>query len=93
MDTLPMSGGQGVAGSNLSSTPADNITEVAECRSVRSPTEDGSPARLAAVSSARSRRGGPEPDQGLVHEHAQNRPLARHFVTAGARVAHTGSTS
>jgi hypothetical protein len=38
----------------LSGTPADNITEAAECRSVCSPTEEGSPARLAAAFKARS---------------------------------------
>jgi len=33
----------------LSGTPADNITEAAECRSACSPTEEGSVARLAAA--------------------------------------------
>jgi hypothetical protein len=38
----------------LSGTPADNITEAAECRSVCNPTEEGSPARLAAAFKPRS---------------------------------------
>src|SRR5215212_2055754 len=44
----------------LSGTPADNITEAAECRSVCSPTEEGSPARLAAAFKARSALRGSE---------------------------------
>jgi hypothetical protein len=39
---------------HLSGTPAESITEAAECRSVCSPTELGSPARLAAVFSSPS---------------------------------------
>ena len=38
----------------MSGTPADNMTEAAECRSVCSPTVAGSFARFAAALSARS---------------------------------------
>jgi len=39
---------------HLSGTPAESITEAAECRSVCKPDRAGSQARIAAASSARN---------------------------------------
>jgi hypothetical protein len=76
----------------LSGTPADNITEAAECRSVCSPTKEGSPARLDAVFSARNalRRSLGSPQLGCEHvrgrlpDRAKQHPLS---PLPGAHVA------
>jgi hypothetical protein len=62
----------------LSGTPADNITEAAECRRVCSPTEEGSPARLAAAFKARiALRGSQGSPSSVVNRHQRPARAAR----------------